>query len=215
MARNSINISTSKDPKRAPWAHWIRAKAPGVGMYRGGDGRIKGVWRPTASGCAMQGGVIFCRVCREAMILKIYRYVDPIDFCSPKPKAKKTLTGKGPFKFEVRTMQPKTHGLAVSWWVLGANEAIKPTSPGPIADRRRRGRLQPIGKKPRKTHRGGGKTRHGFTLATRNMTPGRYQVVCRVHDKAKPSGQTLTWVLKDPKQLLQSERAWWVEIKGR
>ncbi len=119
--RTSINISTSKDPKRAPWSHWIQAKAPGIGMYRGGAGRIKGVWRPTASGCAMQGGVIFCRVCREAMILKIYRYVDPIDFCSPDPrkqKNNKVLTGKGPFKFEVRTMKPKTHGIEVRWWIL-------------------------------------------------------------------------------------------------
>ncbi len=214
--RTSINISTSKDPKRAPWSHWIQAKAPGIGMYRGGAGRIKGVWRPTASGCAMQGGVIFCRVCREAMILKIYRYVDPIDFCSPDPKKKnKTLSGNGPFKFEVRTMQPKTHGLQVSWWVLSANEAIKPTSPGPFPDRRRRGRLQPIRKKPEKTHPGRGRTRHGLTLSGRDMTPGRYQVVCRVRDKTKPAGQAWAWVLKDQDQLLESERVWWVEIKGR
>ncbi|MHC4515469.1 MAG: M64 family metallopeptidase [Planctomycetota bacterium] len=221
--RNSINISTSEDPKRAPWYHWIKAKAPGIGTYRGGAGRIKGVWRPTASGCAMQGGVIFCRVCREAMILKIYRYVDPIESCSPDPKTSKTkhsgvdkpLTGKGPFKFEVATMRPKTHGLEVSWWVLPASEAIEPTARGPFRDRRRRGRLQEIQKKPTKTHPGSGKTRHGLTLFPRDMKPGRHQVVCRVRDKTRPSGQTWPWVLADPKQLLQSERVWWVDVRAQ
>ena len=47
------------------------------------------------------------------------------------------------------------------------------------------------------------------------MTPGRYQVVCRVRDKTKPAGQAWAWVLKDQDQLLESERAWWVEIKVR
>ena len=209
-ARNAINISISKDPKRAPWAHWIEARCPGVGMYRGGDGRIKGVWRPTASNCAMQGGVIFCPVCREAMILEIYRYVDPIDLFSPNDKPDKALTGRAPHKFKVQSMQPTTHGLDVSWWVLPANNAIKPTRRGPFPDRRRRGRLQPINQKPTKTIRG--RSRHAFTLFPKDMQPGRYQVVCRVRDKAKPSGQAWAWVLKDPHQLLESERAWWVEV---
>jgi hypothetical protein len=214
-ARTQINISTVKDKERVPWAHWIKAKAPGVGMYRGGDGRIKGVWRPTASGCAMQGGVIFCPVCREAMILEIYKFVDPIDKATPDPKAAKALTGNGPHKFEVRTMQPKTHGIEVRWWVLPANEAIKATRPGPFKNRRGRGRLQPISKKPLKTHPGRGKSRHGLTLFPKDMQPGRYQVVVRVQDKAKPSGQTWPWVLKDDMQLLQSERAWWVEVPAQ
>lgn len=213
--RNGVNIATSKDPKRAPWAHWIKARCPGVGMYRGGDGRIKGVWRPTASGCTMQGGVIFCPVCREAMILEIHRYVDPIDHCAPEPasgrKPGKPLTGKGPFKFDVETLQPKTHGLEVAWWVLSANEAIKPTRLG-LRDRRRRGRLEPIQQKPTKTHSGRGRYRHRLVVFPKDMTPGRYQVVVRVRDRAKPSGQTWPWVLKDPGQLLQSERVWWVEV---
>ena len=42
-ARNSVNISTSKDPLKAPSAHFVRAGVPGVGAYPGGAGRIKGV----------------------------------------------------------------------------------------------------------------------------------------------------------------------------
>ncbi len=222
--RNGVNISTTKDPKQVPWAHWIEARCPGIGAYRGGDGRIKGVWRPTASGCAMQGGVTFCRVCREAMLLEIYRYVDPIDKHSPdaSPDSRdrrnrrnnpdKPLTGPGPFKFEVETMQPRTHGLEVSWWVLPANEAIQAAPRGPFPDRRRRGPLRPIQQKPVKTHPGVGRNRHGYILFPKDMQPGRYQVVCRVRDKAKPSGQTWAWVLKDPQQLLESERVWWVEV---
>ena len=213
-ARSTINISRYKDPKRAPWYHFIERKIPGVGMYRGGDGRIKGVWRPTASGCAMMGGVIFCPVCREALVLRIYRYVDPIDGAVPEPEVTtKQLSGRGPFKFEVTLMKPKTHGLSISWYVLHAKHRIRPTGVGPFKDRGRRGRLQPIAVKPKKTRASTGRPKQSFKFQTKNLPVGTYQVVCRVEDRAKPSGQQHPWVIRDPQQLLWSERCWTVEVR--
>jgi hypothetical protein len=57
--------------------------------------------------------------------------------------------------------------------------------------------------------------RYKFFVATRPLDPGRYQVVCRVTDDTEPSGQAHAWVLKDDADLLQSERAWWIEVPPR
>ena len=35
---------------RVPWVHWLEAKHPGVGVYEGAAGRVKGAWRPTTTG---------------------------------------------------------------------------------------------------------------------------------------------------------------------
>ena len=58
----------------------------------------RGAWKPTTSGCLMEaGGRAFCRVCREALVLAIYRHVDPIEGCKPEPHElmahKKALSG--------------------------------------------------------------------------------------------------------------------------
>ncbi len=211
-ARSTINISKFKDPKQAPWSHFIQKKIPGVGMYRGGDGRIKGVWRPTASGCAMMGGVIFCPVCREELLLRIYRYVDPIDGSWPEEREVQVGTS-GSQEFEVNLMQPKTHGLSVSWYVLDAQQKIRPTSAGPFQDRRRRGPLQTIEMGAKKSKSRSRRSREMFKFAAKDLPAGSYQVVCRVIDQAKPSGQQHAWVLKDEKQLLRSERCWTVEVR--
>lgn len=47
------------------------------------------------------------------------------------------------------------------------------------------------------------------------LAPGHYQVVCRVHDDSKPSGQQWPWVLKDDAELLHSERVWWIVVPPR
>ena len=77
------NISTTADPKQVPWAHWLAAKARGVGVYQGGDGKIQGAWKPMAAGCLMDQGEFFCPPCREKVVLRIYDFVDPIESCEP------------------------------------------------------------------------------------------------------------------------------------
>jgi hypothetical protein len=206
--RSTINVSATDDLTQVPWKHWIEAKIPGIGAYRGADGRIKGAWKPTSGGCAMEGGVMFCPVCREALVLAMYRRVDPIDACGPDPK--KPLRGGESLRFEVTVLRPKTHDLDVRWHVLPQQKAIAATDPGPFADRGERGPLAAIAGDGDRSAGAGG--RHTFTVHTRSMQPGRYQVVCRVKDDAKPSGQEFAWVLEDDRHLLQSERVWLLEI---
>jgi len=214
--RNTVNVSITEDLKRVPWKHFIEAKYPGVGAYRGADGRIKGAWKPTSGNCRMAAGGKFCPVCRERMVLQIYRRVDPIESCEPKPirnpsKAKRSSSG---FTFTVTVLEPKTHKLDVRWHVLPENRAIRATDEARIPDRRRRGKLAVI---EDKGEAGGyvGRGRTKLRIANGDLTPGLYQVVCRVRDDAKPSGQARPWVLKDTKDLLQSERVWWIEVPAR
>jgi hypothetical protein len=37
-------------------------------------------------------------------------------------------------------------------------------------------------------------------------------VICRVKDTTKLRGEKWPWVLKDELGLLESERAWWIEV---
>ena len=214
--RDTINVSTSDDEKVAPWKHFIAAGVPGVGTYRGADGRIKGAWKPTSGGCTMENGNQFCPVCREAMLLAIYRRVDPIDSQEPRPvrDKDKAIAAGGGLTFEVTVMQPKTHALEVEWFVLPEAQAIAPTKDDRLPDRLRRGKLAPI---TVTGERGGnvGGGRNKWKLGVRDLQPGKYQVVCRVRDDAKPSGQQWAWVLKDDLDLLRSERVWWVEVPPR
>lgn len=214
--RNTINVSTSDDEKQAPWKHFIEAGVPGVGTYRGADGRIKGAWKPTSGGCTMENGVQFCPVCREAMVLAIYRRVDPIEAESPKPVREKGAARRGTegFDFEVTLLQPKTHTLEVRWFVLPEAQAIAASDEARLPDRTKRGPLANI---TAKGEPGGylGQGRNRFKVGSRDLQPGKYQVVCRVRDDSKPSGQQWPWVVKDAQHLLQSERVWWIEVPAR
>lgn len=86
---NSLNVASLADPKLVPWAHWIAAKHPQVSVHEGAASRVKGAWRPTANGCIMDSAESFCVVCREALVLRIHEFVDPIDSCSPEPQAQR------------------------------------------------------------------------------------------------------------------------------
>ncbi len=214
--RTTINVSATDDEKAVPWKHFIEAKVPGIGAYRGADGRLKGAWKPTSGGCTMESGVQFCPVCREAIVLNIYRRVDPIEACEPKPVRDKTaaLRDAESFSFTVTCMQPKTHALDVRWHVLPEAAAIKPTDDARLPDRMHRGKLQPIeAKGDPGAYVGNG--RNKFRVGMRDLHPGRYQVVCRVRDECKPSGQQWPWVLQDDGDLLQSERVWWIDVPAR
>lgn len=213
--RDTINVSTSDDENKAPWRHFIDAGVPGVGTYRGADGRIKGAWKPTSGGCTMENGVVFCPVCCEQMVKQIYRRVDPIDAHEPATvrDPKQALPAPDALTFEVTVLEPKTHELDVRWHVLPEAQAIAPTDDTRLADRRRRGPLRAIEDKGEATRGVGG--RHRFRIGKGSLAPGRYQVVCRVRDDAKPSGQQWPWVLKDDDGLLQSERVWWIAVPPR
>lgn len=224
-ASNAVNSSNTPDPQRVPWKHWIEAGVRGIGVYEGAQGRARGAWKPTSGGCVMENGAFYCPVCREEIVLRIHRYVDPIERCDPPPHALDSpeeieLGPKDQARFALVAMRPQTHSLEARWWVLPAERA--PADPRPQAgdhrrpgDRRSRGPLAPIEDKPDLVSKGSRDGRHEFELEGKELAPGRYRVVCRVTDRTEVRGERDPWVLRDPDGLLTSERAWWVRVGER
>lgn len=219
------NVSASSDPKAVPWAHWLEAKHPGVGVYEGASGHVKGAWRPTSTGCVMEDAQAFCVVCREQIVRSIYAIVDPIDGCTPEPMRQgspESLTlAEDTFKFRVDVLEPASHALDVSWYVLpetmlpksgdGASSSQASAGTAGPVERWKRGALQPI-QGEAITTRADAKGTHTWTASRRDLAPGRYRIVCRVKDSTKLRGEKWPWVLSDPEGLLESERAWWLVV---
>ena len=218
---SSINVSGTDDPERVPWAHFLEAKVRGVGVYEGADGKVRGAWKPTSAGCIMSSGEFFCPVCREALVLRLHEFVDPIDACQPEPGPPGdvlfTMRDADPLSFEVRVMTPRSHRLQVSWWVLGDRELPPPVpyDAEAAADGKRseRGPLPPIEVKPVQTGRTAKDGVYGFRLKPGDLDPGRYHVVVRAEDSTHLRGERHPWVLKDERDLLKSERRWTVVVE--
>jgi hypothetical protein len=221
---NRVNVSKTDNRKRVPWAHWLDAKVPGVGVYEGASGQVRGAWKPTPSGCVMESGEYFCEPCRESLVLHIYAYVDPIESCAPAPHPRNDesyieIVEFEPAEFEVMVMRPKSHNLEVNWWVIPEADAPRSTghqregARGRKTNRRSRGPLPDITDKPKETSRNNRSGRHTFELKRKGLDPGRYLVVCRARDTTKwRGGGRFPWVLKDEKDLLVSERSWLVSV---
>lgn len=205
-----------------PWQHWIDAGVAGVGAYEGADGSVRGAYKPTTN-CAMGGALDFCVVCREAIVLGIYRRVDPIDDASPPAQPLEgaldgPLIAAKPIELEVRVLKPAEHDLEGSWWVFP--EDVAPPAPVPlrglegVGDRRSRGALAPIDAKPAAETRPDRNGVHSFRFKPRDYEPGRYRVVFRARDPVRLRGDKVPWVLKDDHGLLESERGWWIVVEG-
>jgi hypothetical protein len=183
---------------------------------------VQGVWKSSGSGCVMQGfddEHTFCRVCSEAIVLRVHSLVDPIDEASPAVEGTGLVAQSDPLEFEVRTMQPRTHTLDVSWWVIPKtaasmrDEAARVSSklaPATFGDRRDRGPLPPIDVEPRAQNRGNKSGVHKLVVKPSELEPGLSLVVCRVRDDTQPSWDRWPLVLSDPHGVLESERTWLV-----
>ncbi len=214
-----INVSGTPDETKVPWAHWIAAKVKGIGVYEGADGRVRGAWKPTTKGCVMGDGEFFCPVCREALVLRIYDFVDPIDAAYPDAFAEPIQLARDgePIEFSVQVMRPATHKLEVSWWFLPEAEA--PVSPpynpelASAGARASRGPLPAIDAKPDQFGRNDKRGIYSFELKPAKLAPGHYSVICRAVDTTKLRGEKWPWVLKDDNDLLKSERVWTVVVR--
>jgi len=243
--RNGINVANTDDPLKVPWAHWIAARHPGIGVYEGAAARVRGAWKPVASGCLMEEGEFFCPVCQEAIVLRIYSLVDPIESCSPiapPPGVREPIILRDePVEIEVRVMRPATHALEVSWWVIpesmlpatqgglddtdgpAARRTVPPTGTGvrppadsgPFGDRRDRGPLPPIQDRPLASTRFDADGVHRLRLSAIDWKPGRYKVVCRARDTTRMRDEKWPWVLEDERGVLESERVWWLRVQER
>lgn len=223
---NRANCSITDKPQLAPWSHWIDARVPGIGMYEGGSGQARDVWRPTASECLMNSAENFCRVCREALVLRIYSLVDPIDSCyppAPDTQAGPVLRGE-PLDFEVRVMMPTEHALEVRWWLVPEDRLVDARMPPPApentrylrrsyGDRRDRGPLPAVPGVAVSVSNGDRRGVHRFRIEPGDLEPRRYRLICRVNDTTRWRGEKWPWVLRDPHGLLESERAWWILVR--
>jgi len=215
--RKRPNVSITDDPLLVPWAHWIAAKARGIGVYEGANGQVRGAWKPKPSGCVMQNGEFFCEPCREAVVLNIYAYVDPIE--STNHPVHGDDSGEGlqldeALEFEASVMTPASHKLEVDWYVLPERGLPAPPKSklANVKDRRARGPLAPIPSKPDQSTPPESKGRSKFKLKPGDLDAGRYRVVLRVTDTTELRGDKLPWVLKDDHGVLESERGWWVRV---
>ncbi|MFN0006628.1 MAG: M64 family metallopeptidase [Planctomycetota bacterium] len=237
--RDGINVAATDDPKLVPWAHWIAAKHPGIGVYEGAAARVRGAWKPTASGCVMENGEFFCPVCQEALVLRIYSIVDPIESASPPPPPPEIrepiVLRDEPIEIRVTVMKPASHDLQLDWWVLpesrvpetgdgrdrgapgrgrtGVAPAPSRSAPaGRFGDRRDRGKLAPIPDRTWSTNRVDADGVHTLRLRRSDLEPGRYKVVCRAKDSTRLRDEKWPWVVKDEHGVLESERVWWVRV---
>lgn len=229
------NASGVPDPDKVPWAHFLRKKIEGVGVFEGGATYQKGVWRP-ANGCAMNsaGNQGYCPVCREAAVLRIYGYVSPIDTSAPSTSEELAFNEGTDRILTVSVMRPVKHALKLTWHVEPiAADAAAPErkeagrtgrDPDPFKEmlrgRNRAGRRGSADRKPYDLpvmgavsnlgtlRRADPKSLPTYDFALGKLSPGRYRVVARVLDPTP-------WVIFDPKHLLEERLTWTVTVAPR
>ncbi len=203
------NISSSPDPRMAPWAHWHKKYPNKYKAYEGAAGVYKGVWRPTPDGCVMRAAHDFCPICREAIVLKIYSYVRPIDGMTPTANSIETVAGGEKKSIEVFPIVPKSHRLTVEWSVLSEGtagfESSFPTyGHTPLPGKQVAGKRETVGKRPRHY------VEVQDLIVRRKIGIGRHRIFARVVDPGKVRGNI--WVLKDRNGLCTQTVSWYVTV---
>ena len=216
VAETWCNLANDPDPGRVPWAHWLGANVPDLGVFPGGNGQQDGVWRPTPGRCIMAGSAAFCPVCREQLVRAMYGVVSPVDRASP-DQARRPVN-RGQYQdFFVETPALQTHAFDVEWRLarapgpeqveviptLGRPRVVPPFQRhGPREWPPLTGRLvaRTTG---RRTERA--TLYHVFRLETRDLEPGGYLLTLCVRD-------TTPWVRKDPLHLLEERRVYRVTV---
>jgi hypothetical protein len=231
MPVSAPNASMTDDPEKVPWAHFLKKQVGGVGVFRGGATYNDGVWRPARS-CAMNsaGHINYCPVCREAAILRVYSYVDPIDAFDPPNSQQMEVNAGSNTMLAVTPMRPKSKPLEVAWFV----EEVEASAPAPEAEEkaprttgrnrvrdalfgrftggsRGNGDRSALGQPPAGTRNALGTTRKRKDGRVENvlnvgqLKPGRYRVTVVVADRTQ-------FVLLDAKHLLEERKTWWVKV---
>lgn len=123
------NANATRETRRdfIKWRHWIDPSTPvptggsatGVpGLYEGAVYCVSGAYRPTFDSKMRSLGRPFEQVNTEQHIRRIYNRVSPIDGWSPSASTL-TVTRGVPNYFSVAVPAPRTHGLALNWFVDG------------------------------------------------------------------------------------------------
>ena len=225
-----------------PWRHWLELRNSPVGLSLGGATYQIGVFKPTSS-CSMNSGSDpYCVVCREAGVLRIYSYINPIEESGPSADIITLVPGEKR-EFFVQPMQPMKHNLDVEWYLemlpAGAVTAGPDLAPDYreygesfVRDERAAGRWKvdgdrafarrqnplPEGPPPgevlkAKTRKAG---KRGFQSVPDipDLAPGAWKLTARVRDGTKVPGSKHPWVIKDTARILEERRTWTLEVRG-
>ncbi|MHC4923499.1 MAG: M64 family metallopeptidase [Planctomycetota bacterium] len=231
-----------------PWKHWLSPGGKGIrgtdiGIFLGGATFSAGVFKP-ASGCAMNSGgnSRMCWVCREAGVLKIYEYVNPIDLSGPLQQEITMLEGEER-EFFVQPMAPLTHDLKVEWYLQIVDDPS--TLPAPPSEdggygtsvrdpgmrrwmrggaRARDRRADPLpegvpaGAKLKQTRKKIKMKQKGQFFRSMPVLPGlpagTYRLTARVWDDAKVPRYAQPWVIKDRDRLLEEWKTWILRVEA-
>lgn len=206
------NISSSPDPRLAPWAVWHKRYPTKFKAHEGGAGVYKGVWRPTPDKCVMRAGHDFCEICREAIILRIYSHVEPVHQMTPNDRPIEVTAGDEKAYLDILPLLPKSHRLKVRWSVV------------PEGDRYFDGRIPgrgaidlPGSHVAGKVRTKGGRKCHFLEIqdlvTRRKIGSGRYRIFAQVSDPAVIKGKPA--VLNDPRGILYQNVSWEVVVAKR
>jgi hypothetical protein len=122
--------NTTRETNRAAikWNAWIDPGTPVptpanysdavVGLFEGAHYHPIGWFRPQVNCTMKSAGVPFCDVCREALVLAIYRQVRPVEAFTP-ATTNLSVTTTQALTFTLTVLQPASHALAIQWWTNG------------------------------------------------------------------------------------------------
>ncbi len=120
------NTTQETERNRIKWRSWIQAATPiptpplpeygsVVGLFEGARYQSKGWYRPKLN-CLMRSlGQPYCEVCREAMMLRFYQLVRPVDVVQPATNAVLHAAATGFTRLAVQALEPTEGTLNYEW----------------------------------------------------------------------------------------------------
>jgi hypothetical protein len=127
------NVTRETRREHIKWRHWIKPETPiptrgiggWVGLYEGAFYHKKDYYRPQAN-CRMRETFRpFCKICREAIVLKVYRNVKLIESATP-AEANAKISPEGSHTFSIKSPAGVNSSVKVDWTLDG--EPL----PGPV-----------------------------------------------------------------------------------
>lgn len=106
------NVTTSAYGNK--WSHWLSAS--NVDAYQGARYCSSGMYRPTYDSMMNHLGMPFYQVNEEALVLRTYDFVSPIDSVSPITNVVEMLAGQQQ-TFNVNTVTPIPNTMEVNWYI--------------------------------------------------------------------------------------------------
>jgi hypothetical protein len=180
--------------------------------------------RPTGTGST--GGREFCVVCREAVVLKIYEQVSPVDDATPGNQLLRVPASlKQDLEVFVKVKDPRRHRIQAQFYFSALDDQhllppgiswvpLPEKAPNPA-------RIRGVKEPPQgwTEIEASSKTERGVVsytvdlkkvLRSEKAKPGRYGIVALVTDPGSVGREK--WVIRDPDHLLRELLVWQIEV---